>query len=106
MSECGLHEHLCTERHSLLGGVKKVYIRTVHIYRPIWVKSSARNLRTVLSSNCDFSRKSAQARRKRNYIYACTVKPYEILTVKNALVKPLRCDTKYKFAILSDCAVC
>jgi hypothetical protein len=46
-------------------------------------------------------RKSAQGRPyfcyacKWNYIYTCAVKPYDTLTVKNAMAKPVYCFKAY-----------
>jgi hypothetical protein len=34
-------------------------------------------------------------RRKSNYIYACTVKPYDILEVQNVMVKSVFCISDY-----------
>jgi hypothetical protein len=36
---------------------------------------------------------------QQNYIYTCTMKPYDILKVSNALVQSMYCVTKYAYTI-------
>jgi hypothetical protein len=65
-----------------------IFTRSVHIYRPIWVKTG-----TILAHNHLWvSCKSEQGRThlsygtEWNYICACTLNPYAILKVNNTLV--------------------
>jgi len=63
-----------------------------------WVKFCITELFIMLESTCKFccgnqlrETRHFSYRHKWNYIYVCTVKPYDILTVKNTLEKCVLC---------------
>jgi len=70
-------------------------IQSFHIYCPIWVTSDTSHLYTPLFSICDFhenQRRKAvlSLQPQQNYIYACTMKLYDIFKVMKTLVKSVR----------------
>jgi hypothetical protein len=93
------HENWLGESHTLLTGAMNLFLCFPHVFFnlcEICYKRSAHNA----VENCLVSWKLAQGK---PYIlmgmneieFVCTVKPYDILKIKNALVKPLYCAVGY-----------
>jgi hypothetical protein len=62
------------------------------------MKFGIRDLHTILVSNCDFRENWRWEGRKRSCVYAYTVKPYDVLKVKNGLVQSVYCVAEYSSA--------
>jgi hypothetical protein len=76
---------------------KLISVGVFHVYCPIWTKFG---LNVVLLTICEFCENwHAEGRtshgQKWNYVYACIVKPYGILEVKNALLESVSSVTGY-----------
>jgi hypothetical protein len=90
----------CTKRFTKIGTVTAMvywqgrinFYTCFNKYCPILVKTGTRDLHIMPFSILWFSPKCAQERpyfsfaHKLNYIYVCTVKPYNVLNVQNTLV--------------------
>jgi hypothetical protein len=96
---CDPYENRCSASHTLR--LENFLIYSFHIYFPICIKFGVRNLLLILKRICEFRDDRCMKgytffyERKLDCIYSCTVKPYDILKIKNSFVQSVYCVPEY-----------